>query len=233
LEGFEEAASTPTTERYFELCKLAVHLFPLHLEEILLKAKQLDPLIETYREPLQQAQQEVLAIFELAYEKHLSFVKEKGISIENPLTITEIPTTIKKDVIEIIQESINCSEKQLKILETAFPKVVHLTTSFLREFLQQKLSRSTPPTSYSQLLALRTLQFSKDEIFYDGQPIPLYIRLIRNVEEALRIDNEDPSNLLTTTTIQTIFKALANCGEIAYYNNRFGYGAYSTECLFC
>lgn len=235
LERFEPNRNQLQKRCCYDECLDAVRLFPYHLDEILDSAKNFDPEIQNDRKKLEEERDGALRRFKLAYEDHLEFIKEKGISLENPLKMVEInferKNSIKEAMVSIIRKEHtdfwfkNClgenPEETIALFEKSFPKILDLTTAFLLKTLERKVGGTKEAiSSYGQLLSCRTFRFQ----------IPF--KLQQEVESGITMlkgENDGFAQLI----IESIFKELAKGQEIAYYNPRFGYGGHAKQCIFC
>ena len=137
-----------------------------------------DPSIEKYRNELEKEKTEALKRFKIAYENHLDFIKEKGITIDNPSAFTLSNSMnqedLKKTVLNEMLLKINgvnkrfydCLLKKEKLNQTInsfdkiFPKILNFTTDFLSTLLKIKLDGNKEKiSSDSQLLCFRSLFF--------------------------------------------------------------------------
>lgn len=243
LEQFSPEHSKWQKEWCFFPCRDAVHLFPYHLDEIMNAAKKFDSNIESYRKDLEKERDEALKRFKIAYENHLEFIKEKGITIEKPLKAIEVSSlrkeNIKKTMIEVIRKEHdgvwykNClGERPDEIIELfgkAFPKILDATTSFLSEILKKKKEIAKEViSSQRELLSFRTLHFSSSSRWYRDLQEKVASEL-----QMMKIEEEWNKENFASLIIQGIFEELAKGREIAYYNPSFGYGGYATQCIFC
>lgn len=232
-----------TKDKCYHHCCNAVHLFPLHLDEIMNAAREFDSNIniEVYRKDLERERDEALIRFKIAYEDHLEFIKQKGITCEKPLEVVELNSerkeNIKKSIVLIIRNENdddhyykNClgeePDKVIKLFEESFLKILDLTTAFYSKMLNNKIKYTKKVTSYWELLSFRTLIFS-----YGSNKV--YRDLIENVEKELQMmkltevwDKDSFSKFI----IDSIFEELAKGREIAYYNNNFGVS--HEKCIF-
>lgn len=244
LEQFRPKCIKWPKELYFSKCRIAVHLFPYHLNEIMSAAKEFAD-IEVYRKNLEKERAGALKRFKLAYEDHLEFIKEKGISLEKPFEIVKVSSlrkeNIKEAMISIIRKEHdgvsyeNClGEKPnevIKLFEKSFPKILDLTTAFLSEILKERIeSTKEVISSYRQLLSCRTLRFSSSSRVYKvlKEKVASELQMMK-IEREWELEENGFSSLI----IQGIFKELAKGRELAYYNPNFGYGDYATQCIFC
>lgn len=243
LEQFSPGHSKWQKDWCFFPCRDAVHLFPYHLDEIINAAKKFDSNIESYRKDLERERDEALKRFKIAYEDHLEFIKEKGITIEKPLEVTEIISlrkeNIKEAMIEVIRKEHddfwykNClgerPDEVIELFGKAFPKILDLTASFLSEMLKKRVEGAEEPiSSFQQLVSYRTLRFSSSSKWYRDLQEKVALEL-----QMMKIEEEWDKDSFASLIIQSIFEELAKGKEIAYYNPSFGYGGYATQCIFC
>jgi uncharacterized protein DUF648/IQ calmodulin-binding motif-containing protein len=234
LVDLEEFKPGCTKQEYYYRCKTAIHLFPLHLNEIMEAVKHFAPDIENYREVYEKVRDEAFKRFKLAYQDHREFLKEKGIGLENPLKVVEVSPSrieeIKKAVVTDLYKEChrlwyeNClgekPEEAIALFESSFPKIFELATSLLSRNSQNEF------TSIEELISFRTVCFDYGQSFYD-----VFLKKIGLELDMIKADEFDKP-FIADRIIRVIFKELAKGREIAYYNPSFGYGSYATQCVF-
>jgi len=242
LERFTPECSKQGKRWCFFKCRAAVNLFPYHLDEILDTAKKFDPNIHKYRKDLEIDRDGSLKRFKLVYDDHLDFIVKKNITIKNPLELVEVNSTrkekIKNTVVLLMRKNHadvwfkNCLGKQpeevLALFEKSFPKILNLITDFLSQNLKNSINITEETiSSYRQLLSCRTVRFGSSNAFYQD----LQEKIISELQ-MLEIKDKFKKISFTSLIIQCVFEELAKSGEIAYYNPRFGYDGYATQCAF-
>lgn len=242
LERFTPECSKEENEWCFFKCRDAIRFFPYHFDEILSTARNFDPNIENYRKKLEIERDEALKFFKLAYEDHLDFIKEKGITLQNPLEIVQISPTRKESIKEVIVSTIRNEhdkgysegclgerpDEMIALFEESFPKILDFTMAFLSKILKREIDDEKRPIStYSQLLACRTLCFRSGDKLYRNLQDEVASEL-----KKMNLDDVDEYQILLSI-IKGIFAELANGREIAYYNPDFGYGSRAKQCIFC
>lgn len=233
LGEFEPSAEKWSENWCFLRCCGLVRLFPNHLDTILKTAIKYDPDIENYREELEKERAGTLKRFKRAYEDHLVFLQEKGITLDCPTKLGEIDPSIRKILINKIDAVVSAKLCVLDcpiptILKENFPTILDLTMQFLSDTLTKKIPEG-PIGGYSYLLFYRTIVL--DELDND------YLRLQRDIKlklGAINIDSQQKGYLAHSLTT-ALFQELANQRIIAYYNPNLGPKEISSsrQCIFC
>jgi IQ calmodulin-binding motif len=232
---------TPEYNRWcFFKCRDAVHLFPYHLDEIMSVAKRFDSNIEAHRGELERERDEALKGFKLIYEDHLSFIKEKKITFENPSVNIGVSFVkkekIKEAMIGLIRKEHedtwykNClgeqPEEVIALFGKSFPKILDLITDALSKVVMRKIERTKENIStYNQLLFCRTLCISRGSPFYN-----FLIKEVRSELQMMKLEEEWEKNGFASLIMNGVFEELAKEREIAYFNPRFDN---DDLCIFC
>lgn len=240
--------SNKTHQKYCvsEACRAAVTFFPHHLEAILEVAKQFYPEIEEYRKEIETLQQVVLEYFEKVYGNHLAIVQQNKIDLANPTKLPTISPTRRKEIEQVLilkmQEEITLEDNLEQTLEhfkeQAFPIIFDGCIKMITDLLERKVveySKFRAISSYPLLLNARTLMFDDS--------LKGYISLVKLIVNTLPMSTivaeceEDIKKLMkkqiASFLIDEILIELQNGKEIAWYNPRFGFGAYAQMCIFC
>lgn len=165
-------------------CKKAVNLFPLHYDEIIAEAKKFDPNIENSNPELMEIKNLALNTFKAIYFDHLDYIQKKEVTFENPYQPFKLEPSREEHVryaaISLLQKENNetsfknCLGKNEKDVENtlssftqAFPKILDSINKFLIISLDMnKKGNQTPISSYNQLAAVRSLNFTQTNYFY-------------------------------------------------------------------
>ncbi|MDP1608338.1 MAG: hypothetical protein Q8L98_03375 [Chlamydiales bacterium] len=113
-------------------------------------------------------------------------------------------------------------------LEEIFPELCDMSLELINEQLQIKGQDAELPTSYPQVLSIRTVVFNEKN--------QLYISLKENFSsklDSIHFDNESQKEHLLTLAIEASLTTLQKIGKIAYYNPIFGSYNKSYHCIFC
>lgn len=240
LEHFSPKCHRQQKEWCFFRCRDAVHLFPHHLDEIMNAAKQFDPEIEEYRKTLEIERDEALKRFQIVYEDHLNFIKEKNITLQNAAVFEKLGigrTEQLKDAIEKKLRKKNTSIRFEGYLgnnpgtalasfnEKTFPKLMSATYKLIDTLLDfnMKSCENNKVSSTAELLAIRTIQFSYEHTEYED--------FTKSLTSDLTMFDIKPRKIkqLLDLLLNTILKEFAKGREIAYYNPNF---SYNTRCIF-
>lgn len=139
---------------YFEQCRKAICLFSCHFEEIITSIKEFYPNIETYLQGLEKAKENTIDFFQIIYQNHVKFVKNKNITLENPSEPIVVSVDRKEELKRIIG-SLALQEKNdpksnrflgkepnriISLFQEAFPEILNLVTEFLSEKIQKKVA---------------------------------------------------------------------------------------------
>lgn len=212
-------------EWYFEQCRKAICLFPYHFEEIITSVKEFYPNIETYLQGLEKAKENTIDFFQIIYENHVKFVKNKNIALENPSEPIVVSADRKEELKRIIG-SLALKEKNdpksnrflgkqpnriISLFQEAFPEILNLVTS---EKIQKKVGQQTVE-SLIKLVSCRTVRFNDQD-------------LLDKIVDLLKTESAwDPYDF--AFIVDHIFKQLVEGQEIAHYEPHFG----SDICIFC
>lgn len=240
LEGLYDNLSLEIGSRYFA-CEDAIHLFPYHLDEILEAAKEFDPEIESDRKRLEKERDEALKRFKIAYEDHIQFVKEKGITLDNPTQIVEISSERQENIEEAVvlmikKENSNSVYKNflvtkpedvVTLFKESFPKILNLITTYLFDKLKEQVDNEKV-TTYRELVCCRTLLVDSDYECFTNLKKQMSLAL-----EKIQFKKKWSQSSFISLIIQAIFEDMAKGKEIAYYNPSFGCGGFATQCIFC
>ena len=244
LEGFSPERSKSQEYWCFFPCRDAVHLFPYHLDEIMSVAKNFDSNIETHRGALEKARNEALKRFKLAYENHLEFVVNKGVTFENPIAFEKLNVSRIEELKGVVEAALRkehegflftgClgenSDATLKLFnEQAFPQILDAIYNFINDRLESSMKfrkNKGAISSNLELLSLRTLTFTTYNNLY-------YRRCVGAVADLIGVltfgkTSFDATNF-SEELLHVIFKELERGGDISYYNPDFG----DTTCIFC
>lgn len=232
----------------FGRCVDAVHLFPYHFNEILNVAESFDPSIKINRKDLEIERDEGLKRFKLAYENHKEFIKEKGISLDNPLEFKKIEFARKMQFKDVIVKELDKANKDhilnlgdefdktvthfnekalLLILDAALMIINNLLEVNLKEAGGKESITSSP-----KLLSVRTLIYSS---YYGGEYYDLFTECTKDILpflEMLKV-GKFHKNFLISSIFDAVFKEFENGKEIAYFTPEFGYGTPPARCIFC
>ena len=88
--------------------------------------------------------------------------------------------------------------------------------------------RSPPPSSYSDLLSVRTLTFNGNDHEYER-----LTRFIQSKLDVLKSIKKCSKMNFVSNIIDSILTEFEKGKEIAYYNPRFGVGEFVFKCIFC
>lgn len=173
LETFKPKNDFSESESYAK-CKSAVCLFPYHFDEIIETAKKFDPDITKYRKELEKHRDVTLQAFEKIYEKHVHFLIENGISIENPSGMIELTADTRNRIVDNLQIAIDkdvASDSQINVVDLQeikknIPCLLDVTIKFFSESLFLRTTKNI--TSYREVALHRTLQIaSKSDLTYE------------------------------------------------------------------
>lgn len=240
---------SPGCSKYcFSKCRDAVHLFPYHLEDIMIAAKKFDSNIEDYRKDLEKERDEALKRFKIAYEDHLDFVIKKGITLENPIAFEKLGSIRLEELKEVIKTKLikendyiwfkGClGEKPAETLicfnEKAFPKILDAVYKLINDLLEFNLkAHESPISSNPQLLSVRTLSFNSINFHIHNKVYDEFIDTVSKSIGMLIFENQYSISDFSNIMFEVIIEELEG-KEIAYYNPYFGYGCYATKCIFC
>lgn len=98
LEFFDIQCKKDTSDWLVDRCKTAITFFPYQLDLIISEARQIDSTIDLSAYELKQHRQEVLTYYDKVYYQHAAFVKEKRISLTNPIVFPEISKERKEGI---------------------------------------------------------------------------------------------------------------------------------------
>jgi hypothetical protein len=240
----------------FLKCIILVDLFPYHVDAILDMAKKFVPNVEEYRNKLEEEKAEALKRFKIAYENHLDFIKEKGITIDNPIAFTLSNSISQEDLKKTVLNKISLEANEgnfslflknkkevdqvLNSFDRIFPKILILTTDFLSNLLKIKFDNTKETiSSEKELLRFRSLFFTDSsnkwsikgsKKLYDNFKKQL-VQILSEAEINLKLDWA--GDALLNVLLQSTLEGLTKAKEISYYNPEFGYGGYAVECVFC
>lgn len=250
LEQFSPICNT-IREDCFLRCQDAVHLFPLHLKEILCVAKKFDPDIENHRKSLKIIRKESLKMFKITYEDHLNFIRLKGISTQNPLAfekigkekVEELKCNIEKKLRKVHKNDWffkGCFGKDPAALacftEEAFPHLLEAACTLITDLLESNMNNfkkraagsldKAVVSSTSELLSIRTLHFQNNYKFV--QSVAPHLSML-NFEP----DDLDQLNNFAYLLLDIILEEMEKAKVIAYYNPSLGYTGLTKRCVFC
>lgn len=229
----------------YDRCQDAIHLFPYHLNEILDIAKKFDPDIEKYRKDLEKERDEALLRFKLAYEDHLTFIKEKGITIENPTAFGKIESARIEEIKAVLEAQLRednkgwfkgClgeySDKTVacfneKSFQIFFDAICTLINNLLESNLEQAGGKAAI-TCTPMLLSMRSLKFNARNVRWAPFAQSMIPQFAMFTFERL-----SEKEGLIFSLLDAFLKELERGKEIAYYNPSFGYGSWASLCLFC
>jgi hypothetical protein len=250
LEHFSRAHDSEKDEDFYAFrCLYAVRLFPLHFDVIMDEAKKIDPTIELYRQRLVKERDESLKRFKIAYEDHADFIKEKGITIQNPLffeklsddRIKELKNHLEKKIKKVHEGKTayggcysfkDClGEDPDKTLtefhEKILPYFIDALYTRINFSLELNMKRYKDSADYTPgLLLIRSLEFPSRTIL-DKMVNPIFdhFSIFKMKDES---DTEGFIYWLLDITLENMVGK-----EIAYYNPDFGVGSGSKRCVFC
>lgn len=243
LEQFHPGCDKSSKDWCFFKCRDAVHLFPLHLKEILSEAKKFDPKIKKYQRKLKEEQKEALKRFKII-EDHLNFINKKGITAQNPLKfeklglekIEELKSNVERKLRKehekgwyfkgFLGEDPNVALTNFN--EKTFPHLLEATYILINDNLEsnkKKFEKATI-TSKAELISLRTFEFKMDYKFA--------LSLNQHLS-MFNLDHDKGEEIVHFTHIllDITLKEMEKASVIAYYNPNFGYGGYAKRCVFC
>lgn len=230
LERFGPGYRNRRKEWCFFKCRDAVDLFPYHLEEIIKVAKRFDSNIELYRKPLERERDEALKRFKIAYEDHLDFVKQKGISMENPVDFDAVSM---EQVQEVIDKELRLEDKLLAahFHQIAVPQIIDAVNKLILEILECNSAAQMSKGAISsnpQLLSIRTLEFDEEDDVYEN-----FIASSLNSINMLRFPTESDAKDFLGRLFDVILKEMESTKKIAYYNPHFGFASNAKKIIFC
>jgi len=211
-------------------CEIALRFFPHHLEEIIHSAKKFYPNMEVHRQYLECERNKMVSLFNTLYEDHANFIKEKGITVQNPLALEKLGEDRIRQLQSVLEEKLRTVHKEESLFQGClgdnpeevlrnfkdnfFPQILHATYQVLNEALIHNIqSQKTqgPILSNLQLVLLRQL-----EIF----PI-IKGSFISNTHECVNIfafDKNWKKEPFSELLFDTILEELARGRDVAYYN---------------
>lgn len=242
LEQFYPLGEKEQKKECYMECRDAVHLFPLHLEEILSAAKKFDVNVEDYRKQLIIERDEALKRFEIAYEGHLDFVRIKGVTLQNPLMFERMGLDRIEQLKPVIEGKIrqehedvcfrgclgeNPDETLFAFIERALPPFIEASYNLIHSALKSNMEsfKKAVLSSNGELLSLRTVEFGKEHLF----------EFIRSTSPYLDMMTFSTNLLVRIFSIQVLdmlLKEMERERRIYYYNPKFGYGKFAVRCVF-
>ncbi len=181
LVDLEDYSPNKPQNIFFE-CETAVLFFPLHVDEIIASAKRFDPDIVDRRDELKKKAESILKIHKLLYWDHMKFLKEKGISVDNPKSLISPSPARRREIMEKMLKSSSFDpvvdmEKTFLNPEQTVSDVIDLTIQMLSELLVRR-QKNRAISSIPELLSARTLNFSPNSSSFN-----------KAIEEILKIAN--------------------------------------------
>ncbi len=233
LEGFRPIrpdfkTSEQEVKWYFEQCRKAICLFPYHFDVIITAFKEFYPNIECYLQGLEKAKSDTIDFFQIVYENHVEFIKNKNITLENPSEPVVINVDKREELKRIIGSLVlqkgndyeflgKEPDKVISLFQEAFPEILGLVTELLSKEIQEKVNQQTVE-SLIKLVSCRTVRFNSRDL------LDKVVHLLKT-EYGNSYEKRDFARFI----IDHIFKQLVQGQEIAHYEPYFG----SDICVFC
>lgn len=209
-------------------CENALRFFPHHLEEIIQSAKKFYPNIEVHRPYLECERNKMVDLFNTVYENHANFIKEKGITVQNPLALEKLGEGRIRQLQSVLEEKLRTAHKEDSLFQGClgnnpeevlrnfrdnfFPQILHATYQVLNEALMHNIRETQGPIlSNLQLVLLRQLK-----VF----PI-LQGSFMSNIRECVKIfafDKDWKKEPFSELLFDTLLEELARGRDVAYYN---------------
>lgn len=212
-------------------CSDIICLFPYHFDAILEEAAKVCPEIEDLREFLEEVRSNALKRFELTYVGHKQCVQSKGITLQNPHEFVRREIREKEKLENAVRALLE--EKLLSEgFETAFSEfkeqvllaALDAAYAFISALLTSNLANQAEITSWEQLLLGRSLEFNEHFEQYE-----VFYKAVLSRLDTFAFKNVAAKRALVSELLKLLLQALAENGEIAYYNSNAGMG----QCIFC
>lgn len=235
----------------FHECLKAIRFFPYHFDLIISFAREWDPEIIKYQSVLEAERDEVLKFIKCIYLDHLTYVKEKGITVNNPMVMPKLSSSRIQEIKDVVNQVLieehkgnkehlnrfkgclgnNPEETLSKFNQNSFEKILghlfELIENVLKFNMEEYPNRETVP-SCRDLLYLRTLFFSESHSVYDEK----FLRSTANLLGMMSYKaHYNPRNILAVL-VEWILKELERGKEIALYNPSYGKGGGKLHCVF-
>lgn len=106
LEQFwlDNHMDSPTLNHVSSACETVITLYPFHFDSIIKTAEEINPDIKNERAKLEQIKVKALRFFEKAYVLHEKFLKEHGITAQNPAKSVEMKESVKCEIVNSLIE---------------------------------------------------------------------------------------------------------------------------------
>ncbi len=245
LEEFKPLCNKKSKYWCYYKCITAINLFPYHLEEIISEAKKFDSEIEKLIGNLESERDKTLVFFNLLYVSHLEFIQTRGISLDNPEKTVELSNERREQIKWVIEKELYkenednwyrgiLGEDPKNVVnsfnEKVFPYIFNEACTLIKDLLKENLNAQEERLScltFSDLLAVRTLKFTRDNASYLK-----FRNAIVNKIDMLKFKSYEDAKGFVQELLIIILKEMEG-KEISYFNSRFEGRCYYGMCIHC
>ena len=195
---------------------LVLSFFPFHYESLVLKALEDFPELVHHLQELSQFAKRGAKRHKIVVERHLEFLKEKGISTENLRSEINLDEKARRAVFQEVGSWFFKSQKK-DLDETVFNELIKNVLDLLNKHLGQKKLSSEPPHNQGDLLELRTVVWS----FKQSQPYELSTAIRYFLNSNLLVFKKLGHNFERIALLEKLFLALQKEGVVRFYRNEY------------